>query len=139
MQERDDLGLETARGGGKNVPEHPTGGWPVGDLPMTGADSDRFRMALAWIAPDRTSAEMLLGKIGVPAHRLPPFQGSPDRFWYETFRILKAGVVHAPRRRLLEVALTQYEANTVLCYLHERYVAGPSAAGPDTAGPGPQG
>src|SRR5215468_5346478 len=121
------LAARSTRGVG-NVPEQPMEGWPMGDLPLTRADLDRFRAALAEVAPDRTSAEMLLEKIDISPSRLPPFQSSPEHYWYEVFRMLKNGVVSTPCRRLLAVALARYEANGVFRDLHERYVTGPGGS-----------
>ncbi|CUU58166.1 TIR domain-containing protein [Parafrankia irregularis] len=105
-------------------PLAPPAGWPADDLPLSREDLQRFRTALAAVAPDRTSAEMLLGEIDVPRTRLPSFHSTPEHAWFEVFQTLEAGVVAQPCRRLLAAVLVRYPANRVFLDLHDRHVAG---------------
>ncbi|EFC85383.1 toll/interleukin-1 receptor domain-containing protein [Parafrankia sp. EUN1f] len=105
-------------------PVAPPAGWPAGDLPLSREDLQRFRTALAAVAPDRTSAEMLLVEIDVPRTRLPSFHSTPEHAWFEVFQTLEAGVVAQPCRRLLAAVLVRYPANPVFLDLHDRHVAG---------------
>ncbi|WP_026310847.1 toll/interleukin-1 receptor domain-containing protein [Parafrankia elaeagni] len=118
-------------------PAEPPAGWPTGDLPLSRSDLQRFRTELATVAPDRTSAEMLLGELGVPPRRLPSFHSTSEHAWFEVFRALEAGIVAQPCRRLLAAALARYPANGVFRDLHDRFLAGrPGDPAPSMTGAG---
>ncbi|WP_250286727.1 toll/interleukin-1 receptor domain-containing protein [Frankia sp. CiP1_Cm_nod2] len=94
------------------------------DISLSRSDRDEFLTVIATVFPPGGAAAIVLDEIGFPRVRIPAREGSnSEQWWGQIFSEFDAGIIEAPYRRLLRVAIRRYPGNDVFRRLVASYLA----------------
>lgn len=102
----------------------------MNDIALSPEDLDDLLTTVPALFRSTADAVTLLRRIGYPANRIPNFDANHLAAWDRVFTDLAAGIIDAPYRRLISVALRTFAYNDVLQRLAARYGLTSPTAGP---------